>query len=437
MKRFLRFTIPSILAMWIFSLYTMIDGYFVANYVGPVEFSAINLSLPIVTSFFALGILFSIGIQALIGQALGAKKTQRANLIFTTGFLSLLAFSLVYVLLLALFFRPLLHFLGANASSYGPLKSYLGILLPFGLFFMVSYQLEVLVKVDGFPLVSTLGVLSAALTNVVLDYVFIVQLQLGIFGAGLATGLAQLVSSLVFLSHFLRKKGRLHFVKGLDPAILKKALPLGLGDALTEVALGYTVFLYNISLLKVFGQKGVIAYTLVSYVSSFVSVTMSGISQGLAPLFAYDYGKREVQKIKKSFLQGLAFVGLVNLLAGLVLVLYSQDIIGLFFDPTSPLADFSQDFLSRYAWAYPFIGFNILCISFFASLGQGRIALTISFLRSILVLSLMVGLATYLLKGVSLYYALAASEATTGLVSLFFLKKYALDPLKAYKKETP
>lgn len=430
MKRFFSFTIPSILAMWVYSLYTMVDGFFVANFVGDLEFSAINISMPVVTSFFALGILFSIGVQALVGQALGGGRPGRAKTIFTTGILGLVLVGVAYLIILAIFFDPLLRLLGATPQSYPHVKTYLGTVLPFGLFFMLSYQLEVLVKVDGFPLVSTLGVMSAALTNVLLDYIFIVQLQMGIFGAALATGLAQLVSSLVFLGHFFRKKGTLGLVKSLDPPILKRAIPLGLGDSLAEIALGYMVFIYNNSLLYTYGQEGVIAYTVVSYVTSFVSVTMSGVAQGLSPLFAYDYGKKDYSKIRFSYVRGLVFVLLVALVANLILRTLDTQIIGIFLSDSPDLYPLTQTLLARFALAFPFMGLNILTVTLFASLGLGRISLLISFLRSILVLTLVVLIATYVIGGPALHFGLALSEALVALVSVYLLKKYALGPFK-------
>lgn len=137
MKRFFKYTIPSILSMWVFALYTMVDGYFVANYVGETGFSAVNISMPVITSFFALGILLSIGTQAKAGFSLGRKNIREANEVFTVGFAALAVLGVIYTVLLYIFLHPLTFLLGANEQTYVYVKEYLHVLIFFGVFFMV------------------------------------------------------------------------------------------------------------------------------------------------------------------------------------------------------------------------------------------------------------------------------------------------------------
>lgn len=151
MKRFFKFTISSILSLWVYSLYTMVDGFFVANYVGEIQFSAVNISMPLVTLLFALGILFSIGTQAIVGYELGKKEFDIANTVFSTGLISLVIVGIIVSILLKIFLIPISTILGANNLTHNFILEYLGIILVFGVFFMVTYQLEVLVKVDGYP----------------------------------------------------------------------------------------------------------------------------------------------------------------------------------------------------------------------------------------------------------------------------------------------
>ena len=274
MKRYLKFIIPSVLSMWVFALYSMVDGFFVSNYVGEVEFSAVNISMPIITIFFATGILFSIGTQAKVGMNLGKGDFNLANKIFSTSIVSLIFIGILFSGVIYILLDKIIYILGASDATSEFVREYLATIVPFGVFFMLSYQLEVLVKVDGAPHISALSVIIAAVSNIVLDYLFIVELHMGIFGAALATGIAQAISSFSFILYFSRKTGRLRFVKNFDFSILKSTLPLGVGDAISEVAIGFTVFLFNVNLFKVYGEDAVIAYTVISYVSVFVTVTM-------------------------------------------------------------------------------------------------------------------------------------------------------------------
>lgn len=430
MKRFFTYTIPSILSMWVFSLYTMVDGYFVANYVGEMGFSAVNIAMPVITSFFALGILLSIGTQAKVGFDLGRERPWEAKEIFTTGFVSLSVIGIAYTLLLHLFLEKIVSFLGAGIMSFTFVKEYLQVLIPFGVFFMTTYQLEVLVKTDGFPQIAATSVLAAAITNIVLDYLFIVPLQMGVFGAGLATGIAQVVSTLLLLFHFYLRRGRLNFVKSVRLGHLKEVIPIGAGDALSEIAIGYTVFLFNTTLLRLLGSDGIVIYTVISYISVFAQVTMTGVAQGLAPLFSYDYGRKSFKGIRHSLIGGSMFIAVISLIFMLLIAYRTFSIVGIFLQEGSSLVPAAANALRQYSFSYPAIGFNIFMVTLFASLGKGRIAIFLSLLRTPVLITCVMVFCERFIGGDFIWYVLAVSEGMTAVAACVFLRNYILRPLK-------
>lgn len=434
MKKFFKFIIPSIISMWVFALYTMVDGYFVSNYVGEIEFSAVNISMPIITLFFAIGILLSIGTQARVGMCLGRGENQRANTIFTTSVLALLIIGITISMILFFSLDRVVNILGVTDTTVLLVKEYLSTVIPFGAFFMLSYQLEVMVKVDGSPHIAAFSVALAAISNVGLDYLFIVVFHMGIFGAALATGIAQSVSTVAFLLHFLKKSGRLKFTKKLDFSVLKTTIPLGIGDAISEIALGFTVFLFNTNLLKVYGEDALVAYTVISYISVFVSVTMTGVAQGLAPLFSFNYGHRDYKKIKFYVLNGVISIVAIAAFFIVLLNFYAEPIVNLFLDEGSSLMEKTLEALGRYSWAYLFVGLNGLMVTFFASLGKGRMASVLSVLRTPIAISLMMYLTRHFLPDYMIWHVLAFAEAAVFPIGLYFLIKYIVRPLKYRKK---
>lgn len=434
MKKFFKFIIPSIISMWVFALYTMVDGYFVSNYVGEIEFSAVNISMPIITLFFAIGIILSIGTQARVGMCLGRGENQRANTIFTTSVLALLIIGITISTILFFSLDRVVSILGVTDTTVQLVKEYLSTVIPFGAFFMLSYQLEVIVKVDGSPHIAAFSVALAAISNVGLDYLFIVVFHMGIFGAALATGIAQTVSTVAFLLHFLKKSGRLKFTKKLDFSVLKTTIPLGIGDAISEIALGFTVFLFNTNLLKVYGEDALVAYTVISYISVFVSVTMTGVAQGLAPLFSFNYGHRDYKKIKFYVLNGVISIVAIAAFFIVLLNFYAEPIVNLFLDEGSSLMEKTLEALGRYSWAYLFVGLNGLMVTFFASLGKGRMASVLSVLRTPIAISLMMYLTRHFLPDYMIWHVLAFAEAAVFPIGLYFLMKYIVRPLKYRKK---
>lgn len=423
MKRFLKYIIPSILSMWVYALYTMVDGFFVSNFCGEVEFSAINISMPIVTSFFALGILFSIGTQALVGFNLGQKNIKTANEVFTTGIVSILFVGILYTILISIFLRDIIGFLGSTSETHEYVYEYLRTVVPFGVFFMTTYQLEVLVKVDGFPIISAVSVLVAALTNLLLDYVFIAQFDWGLRGAALGTGIAQVVSTALMTAHFLKRRGNIAFSKSINFKNLKKTLPLGGGDALAEIAIGYTVLLFNTTLQKYMGKEGVIIYTVISYVSIFATVTMTGIAQGLAPLFSYESGRNDMGKIKQLIKLGFLSVVFIGTVFIFVLQLFSSEIVGFFLNENSELFNSATAAIKKYSSAYIFIGINVLMVTLFASLRKGKCAILISLLRTPIFITIVMKIYELAFQDDKIWFVPAVSEILTCIISIYLLNR--------------
>lgn len=204
-KRFFKYLAPSVVAMWVFSLYTMVDGIFVSKGVGELALAAVNISMPFINFIFAVSLLFSTGASTIIAIYLGKKDIKSANEVFSFNLVSIIILSIIILAITFFNLDRLALFLGATESTIGMVKDYLGIIIFFNGFFIVSYSLEVIIKTDGFPILATVGVIISALTNIILDYLFVIEFGWGVKGAGIATGLSQVFSTIFFLIHFLRK----------------------------------------------------------------------------------------------------------------------------------------------------------------------------------------------------------------------------------------
>ena len=212
-KQFLKYLGPSVAAMWVFSLYTIVDGIFVSKSVGELALASVNIAMPFINFIFAISVLFSTGASTIIAIYLGKKDLEKANEAFSLNLFTITALAIIITTTSILGLDYLAKILGATPDTIGYVKDYLFIISLFNIFFIVSYSLEVIVKADGFPFLATIGVVISAITNIALDYIFVIKLGYGVRGAAFATGIAQVFSTLFFLSHFLRKKSNLRFVK--------------------------------------------------------------------------------------------------------------------------------------------------------------------------------------------------------------------------------
>ena len=290
-KKFLKFALPSIASMWVFSLYTMVDGIFVARGVGEAAMSAVNLSMPFTSLVFMVGILLATGTSTVISVALGRGELEEARDCFNQNLAVTGAASLLLTALVLLNLEKAALFLGATPDTLDYVKEYVGTIAVFAVFFTISYNLEIQVKANGAPQVSTVGVLSCAVMNTVLDALFVLGFGWGVWGAALATGLAQVVSTAVFAAYFLTHRERLRLGRFRPrPGLYRRILPLGLSEGLNELSNGLVIFLFNHTILRVIGEQALPTYTIISYVNTLVLMTMTGTAQGMQPLVSYALG---------------------------------------------------------------------------------------------------------------------------------------------------
>ena len=203
-REFLRFVLPSVASMFVFSTYSIVDGIFVTHGVGELALAAVNLCMPFINAMFAVAVLLSVGTSTVCAIHIGRGEQEAANRTFTQNAFVVGACALLLTLVVHLFPNEVVGILGATDGTRAYMITYLQTVSSFAVFFMVSYCFEVMVKTGGHPSVSIVGVAACCLTNIALDYVFVMRLHMGVQGAALATGIAQGMSFLIFLTHFLR-----------------------------------------------------------------------------------------------------------------------------------------------------------------------------------------------------------------------------------------
>ena len=385
-KKFLKFVVPSIASMWAFSLYTMVDGVFVARGVGETAMSAVNLSAPFTSLVFMVGILLATGTSTVISVALGRGEMEEARNYFSQNLAVTVCVSLVLTLLVLLNLERAALFLGATPDTLSYVKEYVGTIAVFAVFFTVSYNLEVQVKANGAPQVSTIGVASCAVMNVALDALFVMGLGWGVWGAALATGLAQVTSAAVFLAYFLTHRERLGRFRW-NLRAYRRILPLGLSEGLNELSNGLVIFLFNHTILRFIGEQALPAYTIISYVNTLVLMTMTGTAQGMQPLVSYALGAGRRRDCRRLLRYGLAAAAVFAGLSFALGELGAPLIVGAFLEQSSAIFDYSVSALRMYAWSFLAVGFNVVFAAFFTAVERPVPAFTISLSRSLVLLA--------------------------------------------------
>ncbi len=426
-SKFLHYVLPSVAAMWVYTIYTMVDGIFVARGVGEKALAAVNLSMPIVNVAFACGILFAVAASTRASVCKGRGDRRSADRVFTSGVIAIAAVGIIASCLIMLFLDKIAVFLGATEETIDYVKSYLGIIVLFLPFYMTAYNLEVLVKADGFPQLAIKTSCGAALCNIVLDAVFVLVFHWGVAGAAIATGLSQVVQFSVYLRHFLSKKSGFSFVKialcDLKDAFLRTRM--GIADCMTELSVAICIFIFNRVLLGLSGSDGIVIYTVISYFAQLVLMTMMGINQGTQPLVSYYYGKEKPAFCRYIFRLGLCYAGACSLLAFAIGMLCPDPIVAIYIDaPANPaLFEAAVLALRLYSPAFLPLGAVITLMGYFTSLELPKPAMSISIGRGVVFTSIFVLAFAFLFGEIGVWTAAAASETCALVLALVFYKR--------------
>ncbi len=422
-KQFFRFSTATVASLMVFSLYSIVDGLFVARGVGEYAMSAVNLSVPFINLLFSIAVIFAVGTSTIIAYLLGQKNAQSANKLFSQNLVTLTVIGVTISVLVLVFTEPFALLLGADELTLEYTIHYLQGLAPFAVCFMISYNLEVLVKTDGRPRLALITVCVGCVTNCVLDYLAIFHWDMGIWGAAAATGVSQLLTCVIYMTHFFGKHTTFHPVRfRMDWKIYRRLLPIGISDGLTELCNGLMIFLFNHTILRCIGTDGLVAYTIIAYANTLVINITMGISQGSQPLISFQNGREDGAAIGKLLGYGLRTMCGVAAVCFTALFLAAPALIGMCLPEAEPqMLAFSTDAFRRYSLCYLPVGFNIYIAGFLTAMERPVPAVAISTGRGLILQGSILLLLAAVFGGSSIWFAPLISELLCLGLSVFFL----------------
>jgi putative MATE family efflux protein len=424
-SQFKQYVIPSVASMWVFSLYSMVDGAFVSKGVGSEALAAVNISTPFINALFAVSVLLSTGTSTVVSMTLGKGDKKKASEYFTFNTVLLAIISIFIVIFSLSNLGKISIFLGATDTTLPLVKGYLGNIILFTTFYLVSYGLELLIKCDGYPHLSTIGVVISAITNIVLDYIFVIRWGWGVEGAAIATGIARVFSVTFFMIHFLRKRGKLRFCKfKFEFNFIKRIMLIGIPDSMTEASLAVVILLFNQSILKLIGEHALVSYSVICYITTLVLTTMLGISQGLQPICSYYYGKEDSKAVINLLNMSLNYIKKSSIIAFLLVLIFANQIVAMFLDKSDiSLFNYTVKTLRISSVAYLIMGYNVIISGFCVSTDRAIQATIILLGRGLVIITLSLIVMTLIFGGDGIWLATLVSEAIVLLIASIILKK--------------
>lgn len=297
-RDFAKYVSLNILGQMAFSCYTLADTFFVSAKLGANGLTALNLAFPIFCLINGTGLMLGMGGGTKYSIFKSRNETNPANCIFTNAVCLVTVFAILYFFMGLFFSENIARLLGADNTILAMTDTYLKVMMLFAPAFLVNNLLQCFVRNDGKPSLSMAAMITGSLSNIVLDYIFIFPLNMGIFGAILATGLSPIISIIVLSPYFIMKKNSFHFIKTAPRKIyLSGILSSGVSPFLTEITSGIVMFLFNFIILRISGNVGVAAFGIITVTSLVVTAVYTGLSQGIQPIISRNYGAKNSKNI--------------------------------------------------------------------------------------------------------------------------------------------
>lgn len=423
LKQFSRFVSLNILGMIGFSCYVLADTYYISQAVGPDGLTALNFCLPVFSLMSGCGMMLGIGGATRYSINKKSEEDVGDN---TALFHSLVwgAAASVLFLIAALFFvTPLSRALGADDTMLPLTEKYMQTVLWFGPLFVFNNILVAFVRNDDDPRLSMVSMIISSLSNIVLDYVFMFPLGMGIFGAALATGFSPLISLLILLTHFKKKKNHLRFTPVRINLIESRQIAAyGFSALIGELASAITLITFNLVILRIAGNIGVAAYGIVANIALVATAVFTGMSQGIQPLASEWFGMRDSVKIKRLLI--ISVISALSIAIVIYLTIFSTSgiIVSAFnSENNQTLSAYAERGIVIYFAGYFFAGFNIIAAAFLSAIAHPKAALFISILRSCVVIIPAVFVLSALLKLDGVYLSFIVTESIVFIFSAFYL----------------
>ena len=422
LKDFSKYVSFNILGQIAYSCYTLADTFFVSADLGTNGLTALNLAFPVFCMISGAGLMIGIGGSSRFSILKSRSDSKTADQIFTNAFILVFMFAAIFFFAGFFASRSLTKLLGANNQVFEITNIYLKTLMLFAPAFMLNHLLQCFVRNDGHPSLSMAAMMTGSFSNIILDYIFIFPFNMGIFGAAFATGLSPVISMLILLPYFIKKKNSFHFIS-TNLVQMKRNIGTILGNGvppfLTEAASGVVMLVFNFIMLRIAGNVGVAAFGVISVISLVVIALYTGLSQGMQPLISQNHGAENKKNVRTLLNYSLVTSVLLSAVIYVIIFFNAPCLVSIFNrEQDLFLAQYAIPGLKLYFTACPFIGFNIVLSTYFISINHPLPAQIISILRSFFILIPMAFILSYFWGMTGIWLAYPATEILVFIIAL-------------------
>lgn len=420
------FSIPAIIGMLVNSLYNIVDRIYIGKMkdVGQYALTGVGLNFPIMTVIMAFSMLAGLGAAATISIKLGERKKEDAERILGNTFVLAVIFSVVLTIVGLLSVDKLLLLFGASENTFSYAKDYIIIILLGTIFNVVAFSMNHTIRAEGNPRRAASTMLIGAITNTVLDPIFIFTFNMGVKGAALATIISQAVSAVWVLGYFLKGKSSLKLKAKnlkLDIDVTKHIFSIGMSPFSMQIAASVVSITANKALMTYGGDLAIGAMTVINSISTLFLMPIFGLNQGYQPIVGFNYGAKSYKRVKDTYKYAVIAATCVVVVGFIVVQAFAPLLIKLFNSDPELVAIGSRG-IRIYLFMLPVVGFQIISTNYFQSIGKAKISMFFSLLRQvILLIPLYIILPKIFGTVTSIWFAGPVSDGISALLTAFFI----------------
>lgn len=424
-KSLLGYIFPALGGLFVTYLYNVVDGIFVGQGVGAAALGAVNIGVPFITFVIAIAAMFPMGGATVVAIRMGRGDKDGANHAFMTAFSMTLAMAVLLMIVGMVFAQQIVELSGASKLSEQMRemsRKYLFFYSAFSIPALMSTSLSVFVRNDGSPTLAFAGMCTGAIANVFLDWLFIFPLQMGVVGAAVASGLGQICAVLVLLSHFWRKKGDLRIKTfKVDFSLIKKISKRGVPEAVTQLTTPVTALCYNLMLAGLIGDIGVSTFSVLGFIYSLANAILSGVAQGLQPLWGQCYGRKDTEEMNWYFRSGIIINTILSIVIYGILLFFDVPVIRIF-NREPELVQTAAAALPLFALSFVPMAYNLIYTAFLFSTKRTGASNVIAISRGIVLKALAIFLIPLIAGTEAIWIAPFVAETITLIIAIALKK---------------
>lgn len=422
----MKFVFPSIFAFVFIALYQMVDGFFIQEFVGDLAIATVNLYLPILYLFIAIGVMLGTGANAVIVKFVGEGKLKEAGKAFSNTLLFTLIIAIVLTAICLVFAEPIMRLCGATNGNIGYLRPYYMIMTTFSIAIMLQSLLGILIIGEGKSVTAAVVIIVGGVTNCLLDYIFMKHFNMGIKGAAIATTIGYMSTVVYAFYYYIIAKKSKYTIKfsGLNLKQIGMISFNGSSDMISNLAGAVTSVIMNHLAFKYYGEIGVSSLSVVFYFQFIMESIFMGFTSAVEPIFSYHYGSGDIDARKKVFKLSNIWIFVISILIIVVSFIFRNNIVDIFFDRGTEIYKITQLGFVISIFSTIFCGYNTFFSGLFTAFSNGLISGILSIARTFVILVISLYLMSYLFQGIGLWSAWPVAELAAFLFSIIFIIKY-------------